>query len=138
MPALAVTDEQRQILKTLSLQSNGDRALIVEDVVSGHGYKNLRALCDETTALRLFWEFFGLYCNHLVSAAGAYGGVYLTGGVVDEMMRESKMNITSFEDFFVPLMVPVVVESLRSTPVYYCEDTNMPITGLANFARMQA
>ena len=84
--------------------------------------------------LRLFWEFLGLYCNMLVSACGAYGGIYLTGGVIDEMSAEGKTDARSCARYFYRPMVPVVVESLTATPVYLCKEPNMPIRGLAALA----
>ena len=70
----------------------------------------------------------------LVSACGAYGGVYLTGGVIDEMTAEGKTDPRAFARYFYRPMVPVVVESLTATPVYLCKEANMPIRGLAALA----
>lgn len=136
VPALAVSDEQKDILARLAAASTHGRDLIVEDIVSGSGYANLLSLTSEDHALRLFWEFLGLYCNALVSLCGAYGGVYLTGGVVDEMTSAKKIDTLSFARFFHRPMVPVVVESLASTPVYHCREPNMPILGLSKLAQL--
>lgn len=135
VPALAVSDEQKDIVARLAKASKHGRDLIVEDIVSGSGYANLLSVTSEDHALRLFWEFLGLYCNALVSLCGAYGGVYLTGGVVDEMASAHKIDTLSFGKFFHRPMVPVVVESLASTPVYHCREPNMPIVGLSKLAR---
>jgi len=136
VPAMAVSDEQKSLVARLASSSTHGRDLIVEDIVSGSGYANLLTLTSEDHALRLFWEFLGVYCNALVSLCGAYGGVYLTGGVVDEMMAANKIDAASFARFFNRPMVPVVVESLSSTPVYYCREPNMPIVGLAKLAQL--
>ena len=135
VPAIAVSDEQKSIVARLAAVSTHGRDLIVEDIVSGSGYANLLSLTSEDHALRLFWEFLGLYCNALVSLCGAYGGVYLTGGVVDEMTAAHKIDAGSFGEFFHRPMVPVVVESLASTPVYHCREPNMPIVGLSKLAQ---
>lgn len=135
VPALALSDEQKDIIARLSAANTRGRDLIVEDIVSGSGYANLLTLTSEDHALRLFWEFLGLYCNALVSLCGAYGGVYLTGGVMDEMKAAGKLDAASFAKFFHRPMVPVVVESLASTPVYYSREPNMPIVGLSKLAR---
>jgi glucokinase len=135
VPAFALSDEQKGIVSRLATSKARGRDLIVEDIVSGSGYANLLTLTSQDHAQRLFWEFLGLYCNVLVSLCGAYGGVYLTGGVMDEMRAAGKMDTNSFTRFFRRPMVPVVVESLASTPVYYCHEPNMPIVGLSKLAR---
>lgn len=137
IPVLAVTDEQRDIVAQLIKIKTHKRDLIVEDVVSGHGFANLKSVTSEENALRLFWEFLGLYCNALVSVTGAYGGIYLTGGVMDELFAANKIDMKAFETYFRRPMVPVVVESLSSTPVYYVLEPNMPIVGLASLAEKQ-
>lgn len=137
MPALALSGEQKDIAARLAQVNMRGRDLIVEDIVSGSGYANLLSLVPEEHALRLFWEFLGLYCNALVSMCGAYGGIYLTGGVMDELHAAGKTDARSFSHFFHRPMVPVVVESLAATPVYYCREPNMPITGLATLVQKQ-
>ncbi len=139
IPALAVSDEQKEIVAGMTAGNRRGRDLIVEDIISGTGYANLLEIIPEDRALRLFWEFLGLYCNTLTSVCGAYGGVYLTGGVADEMIDARKINMMSFETYFrrpeTRLMASVVVESLASTPVYYCQEKNLPIIGLASLVR---
>jgi glucokinase len=135
IPALAVSEEQKDIVAKLCAANTRGRDLIVEDIVSGSGYANLLSLMPEEDALRLFAEFLGLYCNALVSLCGAYGGIYFTGGVIDELMAAQKFDAASFSIFFNRPMVPVVIESLASTPVYYCREANMPIVGLSTLVR---
>lgn len=135
IPMLAESGEQKEIVAGMTADNKRGRDLIVEDIVSGTGYANLLEIMPEDRALRLFWEFLGLYCNALVSACGAYGGVYLTGGVADEMIGACKIDMTSFETYFrrpeTRPTVSVVVESLASVPVYYCREKNLPIAGLS-------
>lgn len=133
MPALAQTDEQHSIIKNLAALRT-DRDIIAEDVISGYGIANLKNLVSEEDALRLFWEFLGLYLNTLASACGAYRGIYLTGGVIDDLTAQGKIDADTLETWFRRPMVPVVAESLASTPVYYCHESNMPIAGLAAYA----
>lgn len=137
VPALAVTEEQKNIVQKLIAVKSHDRDLIVEDIVSGTGLAQLKGIWGEEIALRLFWEFLGLYCNMLVSVAGAYDGVYLTGGVMDELFAGNAIQTTSFERNFIRPLVPVVIESLSSTPVYYVREQNLAITGLAALAKEQ-
>lgn len=137
VPALAVTDEQKEIVQKLIAVKKHNRDLIVEDVVSGTGLMHMKDLLGEDTALRLFWEFLGLYCNMLVSTSGAYDGVYLTGGVMDELFASDGIQSLPFARNFIRPLVPVVVESLSSTPVYYVRQQNLAIAGLAALAKEQ-
>ena len=130
MPITAITHEQKDILKKMTDIKPKERDLIVEDIVSGSGLKNLKNLVGGDVALRLFAEFLGIYCNILVSVSGAYGGVYLTGGVMNELMGRSQFDEDSFRKYFLRPMVRVVNESLGSTPVNYTREENMPIMGL--------
>lgn len=135
--ALAVTDEQKEIVRRLIAVKRHDRDLIVEDIVSGTGLMQMKNILGDEAALRLFWEFLGLYCNMLVSVAGAYDGVYLTGGVMDELFAAGSIQSLPFAGNFIRPLVPVVVESLSSTPVYYVRERNLAITGLAALAKEQ-
>lgn len=134
MPAIAVSGEQKAVLEKMVAENTRGRDLIVEDIVSGTGYKNLCAFMSEDHAQRLFSEFLGVYCNMIVSICGSYGGIYLTGGVMDELVAAEKFDVHAFSRYFHRPMVPVVMESLASTPVYYCREPNMPIRGLAAIA----
>jgi len=138
VPAMAVSDEQKKIVTALSKKSGHGRDLIVEDIVSGNGFKNLKTVASDEDALRLFWEFLGLYCNTMTGISGAYGGIYLTGGMMSELFAESAIRAKSFAEYFHRPLVPVLLESLASTPVYYCRQTDMPIAGLAAFAKVNA
>lgn len=135
MPPLATTPQQHEILAKIKTVKPSSRDMIVEDIVSGAGLKNLQLFLEKPQSFKLFAEFLGAYCNGLVSACGAYGGVYLTGGVMDDFMQEGTFDIGAFETFFKPAMVPVVQESLSSTPVYYIRETNMPVLGLEEFSK---
>lgn len=130
MPIAIITDEQRDILDKINDLKTKGRDLIVEDIVSGNGLTNLKNLVGSDIALRLFAEFLGIYCNILVSVTGAYGGVYLTGGVMNELIGRKQFDEDAFTKFFLRPMVPVVNECLGATPVYYTREENMPIMGL--------
>jgi len=130
MPALALSEEQREIVRRLENASTKNRDIIVEDIVSGSGLATLRTILPPEDSLRLFWEFLGLYCNHLVSVAVAYGGVYLTGGVCQELFSRKMEDVKAFQTYFRRPMVPVVMESLSATPVYHVLQENLAIVGL--------
>lgn len=131
LPVLALSQEQRMLVQNMEQGNARGRDLIVEDIVSGYGISSLKAITDEETALRIFWESLGLYCNNIVSVCGAYGGIYLTGGVMDELFAAGGIDMESFKTYFLRPMVPIVTESLAATPVYYCRQPNMPLIGLS-------
>ncbi len=130
----AITQEQKDVLAKISDVKPSSRDMIVEDIVSGNGLETMMKFYSKQDSLKLFSEFLGLYCHTLVSSCGAYGGIYLTGGVMDELMGAKEFDVSSFQEFFHRPMVPVVVESIESTPIYYVREPNMPIMGLAHIA----
>lgn len=125
------TDEHFRIIDTMRAHKDRGRDFIMEDIVSGHGLWTLQDLIGKPDATRLFWEFLGLYCNTLATVSGGYGGIYLTGGIIDDMAADKAFDSDSFRRFFVRPLAASVVESLSATPVYYCHDINMTILGLS-------
>lgn len=138
MPIPVASDEQMETVQKIRLSQERKRDFIVEDIVSGSGLIGLKAHYGDDIALRLFAEFLGVYCNVLVSNVGAYGGVYLTGGVMDELVGRQQFDKESFKKYFLPRAVPVVQECLNATPVYYVREPNMPILGLSFLSRQEA
>lgn len=145
-PPVAVTEEQRQVVKMLeSFPLN--RTPIFEDVCSGTGLKNLfkifhRRHPDETitdpsvlltdeNTIRLFHEFLGLYANLLANIGGAYGGLYLTGGIMDELVEKNFWQQDVFNAFFHLPMVESISALQDGTPIYYIKRRNLPLHGLA-------
>ncbi len=135
VPAFGVTAEHQEVIDAARKYQKNKRDLIMENLVGGNGLWAMDAALGKDRAIRLFWEFLGLYCNMLVGGTGAYGGVYLSGGVIDDMIENSAVDAKTFRDYFIRPMVDVVVESLSSVPVYYCSDINLPILGLSVYAR---
>jgi glucokinase len=133
-PVPAITDEQNSLLQKIRAVTPLSRDVVFEDIVSGRGFEKLAGLYDAEYAGKFFAEFLGLYINVLVSAAGAYGGVYLTGGVTDEMMLSHALDTKRLEIWFRRPMLPVVEESLASTPLYYVLEKNLPLAGLACYS----
>lgn len=135
IPAYGITQEQRDVIDLLQSHNKLPRDLIMENIIGGKGLWTLGDLIGKDKALKFFWEFLGLYCNNLVSTCGAYGGVYLTGGIMDDMAEEKSIDAESFGRYYRRPMVDVVVEGLAATPVYYCHEVNLPILGLSIFAK---
>lgn len=135
IPAFGITKEQQELIALMQSKHTLQRDLIMENIVSGHGLWAMQDLIGKDQALKFFWEFLGLYCNSIVSLSGAYGGVYLTGGIMEDMVEDKTIDVVSFEKFFIRPMVDVVVESLSATPVYYCHELNLPIAGLSSYLK---
>ncbi len=133
--AFGIGAEHQKIMDLMRGKTNIGRDLIMENVVSGHGLWALEKEIGKEDATRLFWEFLGLYCNTLATVAGAYGGLYLTGGIIGDMVLDKTIDVKSFEKFFIRPLASSVVESLSSVPVYYCHDINLPVLGLSEYAK---
>ena len=130
-----VTQEHEQVIRNLHAAKDRGRDLIIEDIVSGHGLWMLQDLYGKERSLRLYWEFLALYCNTLATVSGGYGGIYLTGGIIDDMVADSSFLPDVFREFFIRPLAASVVESLCATPVYYCHDVNLPILGLSEYRK---
>lgn len=145
---ITVTEEHRKIESFIRRKKGGDLSLIMEDFVSGRG---LRAIAEYTSAfpnddmspdefmqdlknnpdaVRLFFEFLGLYAHNIVSLTGFYGGVYLTGGVIDNLIKNNLVDWDAFERYLRPPMLPVVNDRLNSTSVSYVLHDELPLLGL--------
>lgn len=133
--AFGITPEQQEIIDLLKMRGTLERDLIMENIVSGSGLWNLTDLIGKKEALRYFWEFLGLYCNTLATLSGAYGGIYLTGGIMEDMNAENTIDMKSFTEYFHRPLVASVVESLAATPVYDCHAVNLAIRGLSAYAK---
>lgn len=148
MLPVTVTAEQRDIEKFIRDKKEETLSLITEDFVSPRGLRmmteyltgreNMTMGHDEFAdelkkcpdAVRLFFEFLGLHVHNLVSVTGFYGGVYLSGGVIDFLVQDKLTNWDAFDDYFRPSMVNVVNDSLGGVAVEYVTETDLPLIGL--------
>lgn len=153
MPAVAMNDEQWQIIQTVKAQNDYD-VIVFEYLISGFGLLNIaRAVCalensDERfelpadvlnsqslqaqRTLRLFHEFFGLFCTNAVITGHAYGGLYLMGGVLDHIVRADKFDWPIFESyvFSAPKASEQVFNAITQIPIFYVEETHLAFRGL--------
>ncbi len=145
---ITVTDDHRKIEKFIRKQKDASQALIMEDFVSGRGLRAiteyvsafpnddmtpdefLNDLKNHPDAVRIFFEFLGIYAHNIVCVTGAYGGVYLTGGVIDHLIDHDLTDWAAFETYFRPGMVQVVADRLSATPVSYVLHNELPLLGL--------
>lgn len=153
----ALSEEHRRVLQAVDKVKGRDCLNVYEDVVSGPGLYNLyAALCslsdeeqiaqsaDELLAhekspavrdaLRLFHEFFGLFAATVTVGTGAYGGLYIMGGVLDRLMEKNLFDFAHFEKFFAGNFVPSVKKALGNTPVIHVADPHITFNGLIKAA----
>lgn len=147
---ITVTEEQRNFENFIRSRKNFDTALIMEDFVSARGLKmvaefisheDVQDLSNEgfmdfiknhPDSVRLFFEFLGLHAQNIVSVTGFYGGVCITGGVIDHLIKHNLVDWNAFENFFRPKKItPVVLKRLKSTPVHYVLHDELPLLGLS-------
>ncbi len=143
-----VTEDQRKIETFIRNRKDKNLSLIMEDFVSGRGLRAIaecisgqsnthlspddfmQDLKNNPETIRLFFEFLGLYAHNIVSVTGFYGGIYLTGGVIDNLIKHDLANWDAFETYFRPPMLPVVNDRLNSTSVNYVLHNELPLLGL--------
>lgn len=153
MPAAALSGEQAEIIRIV----RGDKEICVyEDLVSGRGLYNIycaqcslagktpkardaMALFENLSgageALRLFHEFFGLFAANAAVTANAYGGCYLTGGVLDRLAGQNLFNFVQFEKFFVINGAEAVKNALAGTKIVRLNAPDLALKGLIAAAK---
>ena len=145
---ITVTDEQRNLEKFLTDNKDRVESTIMEDFISGRGLRTIThyvsgkpndhlsptefmaELTNHPDAIRLFFEMLGLYAHTLVSVMGFYGGVYLTGGVIDNLIKNNLTQWNSFHEFFIPPVVSSVDTRLNSCAISYLLHDELPLLGL--------
>lgn len=126
IPVAAITDEQWAAIRTLPKT----RTPVFENLVSGPGLQHLRAHYDEDCANRLFHEFFALFAATTVVTVHAYDGLYLTGGVLENLIKEGKFDQPLFEKYFHLNLVDSVARDLKATPITILKDPYPALKGL--------
>ena len=133
--------------------------LIYEDMLSGRGiYKIYAYLSDKNhldleyadaenlmrdgkdnpvfqEALVLFFEMLGLFAHHAVAFGYAYGGIYLTGGVIDRLMIAGLFKKEAFMKYFIQKNVPIVTADVELVPIYWVKDEFVSLKGLRQLSR---
>jgi len=140
IPVSALTGEQINIVQTVQKLKQQQTIAVFEDFVSGPGLCNIyTAFCllnDKTVtieapeglldnaddaevqnALRLFHELLGLFACTAVVSGNAYGGLYLTGGVLERLVAAGLFDFEHFEKWFCVRAVDSVARDLNATPV---------------------
>jgi glucokinase len=155
LPSLPYQDH-RDLFAFLQTQKVKSKlhAPIFEDAVSGRGlYDIYRYLChvshlDEefrsiedlmkrgldhpvvVQALHMFHEMLGLFMHQAVAFGHAYGGVYLTGGMIDKLRLADKLDIRTILETFHQTMVDIVEKDVNATSIYWIKDEFISLKGL--------
>ncbi len=153
LPISAVTDEQWKIINIVKDKYNDGKAPVFENFVSGPGlYNTYLAVCemkgvepkidshvnffyhkdtDEAIdAVRLLHEFYGMFAHAVTVAGHSYGGLYLTGGVLDRLVEYNMFDFDHFYKYFAIKAVKSIEESLAATPIYHVLEPHMAMSGL--------
>lgn len=157
LPA-AGTPEHQRIITELAAAKADNTVAIYEDVLSGAGLFALyRLVCHrnqlnpeyhdvsdiilsgrEDPVVRQtleFWhEILGVFAHQAVAFGYSYGGVYLTGGMIDRLIGSGLFDMQSFLRCFRQKNVPIVVRDVMSTPVYWVKDEFVSLRGLLRHA----
>lgn len=130
IPVASLNDEHGQTIKAIRASQNTD--VVFENIVSGPGFFKLKELYAEETALRLFHEFLGIFAATAIITGHAYGGLYLTGGVLEKFMANGLFDFSAFEQAFHFNAVASVQDDLKATPIYCLTDPYPALKGLLN------
>ncbi len=151
VPLAATNEDQFEILSWIKTNRPQGRDPIIEDVLSTHGlqwmyacsagekedrdFQDLLDVLKEKTpqaekTLTLFAQFLGQHVQNLAHLPFIYGGLYLTGGVMDALIERNLLDLQVFERFFTGKAVSVVENSVHSMGVFYCSEPNLPLLGL--------
>lgn len=127
---------------------------IYEDVVSGPGLYNLYRIFSSRNhlgleyrdthellakgrndplviqSLKVFHEWLGVFVHQAVAFGNSYGGVYLTGGIMDKLALLDLFDSSTFFDSFYQKNVPIVMADVLATPVYWIRDEYVSLRGL--------
>lgn len=86
-------------------------------------------------ALTVFFEMLGIFAHQAVAFGHAYGGIYLTGGVIDKLMAANLFDADALLETFIQDNVPVVKRDVEATPVYWIRDEFVSLKGLCYLAK---
>lgn len=128
MPIASLNDDHGKAIK--EVRTTLDRAIIFEDIVSGPGLQKLRAMYDAEKASNLFHEFLGIFAATALISGHAYGGLYLTGGVITNLIDDGAFDYERFNNALCFDAVPCVKEDLGNTPIHYITDPFPALKGL--------
>lgn len=152
-PAI-ITPEQQGIFDDLQKLKQQKTIPIYEDVLGGVGLYNVyKILCRRTEthaeyrdthglihdgrndpivkeALKIYHEVFGVFLHQAAAFGHSYDGVYLTGGVVDRLIHANLFDMETVLKSFYQQTVPIVLNDVRATPLYWVKNEFISLKGL--------
>jgi glucokinase len=160
LPATALR-EHRDIFDHIAASKKDGTIPIFEDVLSGSGLFALyRFVCHAShlnpeyhdtadlllsgkddpvmrQTLRLFHEILGVFAHEVAAFGYAYNGLYITGGIIDRLMAGGLFDTQAFTAHFHQKNVPIVVEHVKATPVYWVRDEFVSLRGLLRQSQLE-
>lgn len=154
MIAAGHTEEQHQIIQAVLRVLGPDKIVEFEHLASGRGMILLhQAVCDiygfeqygeraehilekpkEESAqitLRLFHEFLGLFVHSAVMFTHSYGGVYMTGGMMDRLMERDLFDAETLVKFMTIPLAEYIDHVMKGTALYHASDPYLALKGLS-------
>lgn len=153
LPATA-SETHRDLFDALHKNKKGPSASIYEDIVSGNGLFNLYRLLSERThthqeyrdandlidrgandplaqqAIKILHEMLGVFLHQAAAFGFAYGGIYLTGGIIDRLIGKGLFDMVAVEKFFHQDNAEIVQKDVSATPIYWVKDEFVALQGL--------
>lgn len=80
--------------------------------------------------LAIFHELFGIFAHQVTAFGFSYGGLYLTGGIIDRLFAHNLFDRETFFRHLYQHTVPIVLNDVRSTPVFWVKDEFISLKGL--------
>lgn len=153
-PPVATSAEQVELLAIMRRNFGQQRTFVFEDILSGAGLLRLHEAACQQAGIKpratatgelladpaiartasLFSGFLGLYAHMAVSMVFAYGGIYLSGGVLERLDEAGLFDTSAFFDGLHQNMVKIVAHDLAATPVHIVKNRHTALYGLEVYA----
>jgi glucokinase len=154
MVPATITAEQTELFGELQKFKSDGTVAIYEDLISGPGLWNMYCLaCEKAHTHReyfdtndmlvkggndplvqnllcIFHEMLGLFAHQAVMFGFSFGGIYLTGGILDRLVGQNLWDGERFLKSFRQKNVPIVLKDIEATPIYWIKDEFIALSGL--------
>lgn len=85
--------------------------------------------------MTLYHEILGLFAHQVLAFGHSYGALYLTGGITDRLIGHNLFAAEIFLKSLYQKTVPIVLDDVRDTPVYWVKDEFVSLKGLLRMAQ---
>ena len=128
IPIASLNDEHGKTIK--EIRATLDRDVVFEDIVSGPALQRLQSLYDKEKASNIFHEFLGIFSATVLVTGHAYGGLYLTGGVITSLYENNEFDFDRFNKSLCFNAVDCVKQDIADTPIHLITDPYPALRGL--------